>query len=80
MSDARVAQFNDCPNGKPHLAEWYPLKKASDARWYVRCRDCNVEGYVVPTWLVSPSAAADPDPYEPLCSLCGKHHYGGGCG
>lgn len=25
-------------------------------------------------------SALDPDPYEPLCCLCGRYHYGGGCG
>ena len=25
-------------------------------------------------------SALDPDPYEPVCCLCGRYHYGGGCG
>lgn len=32
------------------------------------CRDC---------WDATES---DADPYMPLCSLCGEHHYGGRCG
>lgn len=28
---------------------------------------------------VPPEEYWPPDPYEPKCSLCGAHHYGGGC-
>ena len=48
----RFAQWQPCPECGD-LAEWYPIKDKApdDPRWYMRCRDCNVEGYVRPTWL-----------------------------
>lgn len=48
---SRYAQWQPCPEDKRHNAEWYPMRDISnDPRWYVRCRDCNIEGYVKPTW------------------------------
>ena len=46
----RFAQWQPCPQCGD-LCEWYPLKdRPDDPRWYMRCRYCNVEGYVTPTW------------------------------
>ncbi len=46
----RYPQWARCPQGGNHMARWTPLNDEADPRWYVLCRECNVEGYVIPPW------------------------------
>ncbi len=47
---SRYGQWQPCPENNQHQAEWYPQKSVDDPRWYVRCKYCNIDGYVKPTW------------------------------
>lgn len=44
----RFAQWQYCPGECGRLIPWSPLP--ADPRWYVLCKECNVEGYVLQNW------------------------------
>lgn len=53
--DERYPQWQRCPQGGKHMARWTPPNDEADPRWYVLCAECNVEGYVIPSWAIDPS-------------------------
>ena len=59
VEHGRFRQWQPCPEDPSHLADWTPLADQDDPRWYVLCQDCNIEGYVKPTWLNGSSSGED---------------------
>lgn len=47
---SRYAQWQPCTENNEHMAEWYPRIYDDTPIWYMLCRDCNIESYVLPTW------------------------------